>query len=73
MKTTVDIDTDLLAKARQILGTATIKDTVDRSFEAVIRQQALACLADAAGTVDLELTAEGVRRQRRTRGRRVSR
>ena len=37
MKTTVDIDTELLDQAKQVLKTRTIKATVDRSLEAVIR------------------------------------
>lgn len=67
MKTTVDIDTDLLEQAKRVLKTRTIKDTVDRSFETVIRQGALERLANAAGSFDLDLTAQSLRQQRRKR------
>ena len=73
MKTTVDINADLLEQAKRVLKTRTIKDTVDRSFEAVIRYDALERLADAAGSVDLDLTATSLRQQRRRRTARASR
>jgi Arc/MetJ family transcription regulator len=67
MKTTVDIDAALLEQAKRILKTRTIRDTVGRSFEVVIQRDALERLANAAGTVDLDLTARALRRQRRKR------
>lgn len=73
MKTAVDISAELLAQAKRILGTRTIKDTVDRSLRAVIRQGALEELANAAGTVDLDLTVDSLRQQRRRRSGRASR
>jgi Arc/MetJ family transcription regulator len=38
MKTVVDISPDLLEKAKRILGTRTIKGTVDKSLRVVVRQ-----------------------------------
>ena len=73
MKTTVDIDTELLEQAKQVLNTRTIKATVDRSLEAVIRQGAFERLAAAAGSVDLDLTIGSLRRQRRRGGARAPR
>jgi len=73
MKTTVDINADLLEQAKRVLKTRTIKDTVDRSFQAVIRYDALERLADAAGSVDLDLTATSLRQQRRERTARAPR
>jgi Arc/MetJ family transcription regulator len=35
-KTSVDIDMDKLDRAREILGTATIRDTIDAAFREVI-------------------------------------
>ena len=67
MKTTVDIDTNLLVRAKQLLQTRTIKDTVEKSLEAVIREHALERLANAAGSFDLDLTAKTLRLQRRKR------
>jgi hypothetical protein len=73
MKTTVDINATLLERARRVLQTRTIKDTVDRSLEVVIQRGALEELANAAGTVDLDLTVAGLRRQRRKRTLRAPR
>ena len=73
MKTVVDISTELLERAKHVLGTRTIKDTVDKSLRAVIRQGALEELANAAGTVDLDLTVASLRDQRRRRSARASR
>lgn len=73
MKTTVDINADLLEQARRVLKTRTIKDTVDRSFETVIRYDALERLANAAGSVDLDLTARTLHQQRRKRTARAPR
>lgn len=73
MKTVVDISTELLEQAKRILGTGTIKDTVDRSLRTVIRQGALEDLANAAGTIDLDLTVDSLRQQRRKRSARASR
>lgn len=39
-RTTLDIDEDMLAKARGILGTKGIKDTVDGALREVLRQDA---------------------------------
>ena len=73
MKTTLDVDEVLITKAKEILGTRTLKDTVEHSLRAVVRQRALGSLADAAGTVALDLTVEKLRQQRRRRASRASR
>jgi Arc/MetJ family transcription regulator len=39
-RTTLDIDEDMLAKAREILGTRGVKDTVDEALREVVRQEA---------------------------------
>ena len=65
--TTVEIDDGLLKEAQNILGTRSIKDTVHASLQAVVRQRRLQKLADALGTVKLDLTPEALRRQRRKR------
>lgn len=67
MKTTLEVDKLLLDEVKEILGTRTIKDTVEQSLRAVIRQRALERLAESAGTVELDLTAARLRRQRRKR------
>jgi len=62
-----------LREAQKVLGTTTIKGTVDASLKAIVRQRQLQVLADALGTIPLQLTAEQLRRQRRKRTHHVSR
>ena len=67
MKTTIDIDQDLLRKAKKALGTDSIKGTVERSLRTVIEHRQLQNLADALGTIPLDLTTDRLRQQRRKR------
>ena len=39
-KTTVEIDDDLIARVRVLLGTSTIKETIDTALREVERQEA---------------------------------
>ncbi len=73
MKTTIEIDRELLEEAREALNTETIKETVESSLRTVVRQSRLRELADCLGKVPLDLTAEGLKQQRRKRTRDVSR
>jgi len=73
MKTTIEIDRHLLRQAQKALGTDTIKGTVEASLRTVIRQDQLQKLADALGTIPLDLTSEQLRQQRRKRTPHVSR
>lgn len=73
MKTSISINTDLLERARRRLKTRTIKDTVEKSLEHVVRQEALERLSASAGAFDLDLTAATLRRHRRKRTPRGSR
>jgi len=73
MKTTIEIDAALLREAQKALGTPTIKGTVDASLKTAIRQKQLQALADALGTIQLDLTPEKLRRQRAKRTAHVSR
>ena len=73
MKTTLEIDRDLLDQAQKALGTATIKDTVEKSLKETVRRRQLQALADALGTIELDLTPAELRRQRRKRAVRVPR
>lgn len=66
MKTTLEIDEALLNKAREILGTPTIRETVEKSLQAVLRQKALNELAGMGGQVEIISTAE-LRKRRRSR------
>lgn len=40
-KTSVEIDLEKLARVRDILGTETIRDTIDQAFREVIRAKAV--------------------------------
>ena len=73
MKTSIEMDENLLNQARKILGTDTIKDTVEKSLKAVIRQRQLREVVDMFGTLDLDLTPEKLRQMRNRRIRNVSR
>ena len=73
MKTTIEIDPSLLKEAQKALGTSTIIGTVTAGLKAVIRQRQLQALAEALGTIPLDLTPEQLRRQRTKRTRHVSR
>ncbi len=44
--TTLNLDTDLVNRARQALGTNTITETVNRALEEVVRRDALRWLAE---------------------------
>ena len=67
MKTTIEIDTSVLRQAQLALGTTTIKATVDASLREVVRKKQLQALADALGTIPLDLTSDQLRRQRAKR------
>ena len=69
MKTTLEVDEQLLNEAKQILGAGTIRETVEKSLQAVVRQQALNDLADSFGSFEFGLTVEDLRKQRRARTR----
>ena len=73
MKTTIDIDQELLRQAQKALGTDSIKGTVERSLRTVIQHRQLQNFADALGTIPLDLTTNKLRQQRRKRTRHVSR
>jgi Arc/MetJ family transcription regulator len=73
MKTTIDIDKELLEAAKQALGTDTLKGTIEASLRSVIRRLQLEELAESLGKVPLDLTPERLRSQRRKRARHVSR
>ncbi len=61
-KTSVEIDLDRLNRAREILGTETIRDTIDAAFREVIRVAAVRDLVtlaeDGAFSALLEPEAE---------------
>lgn len=72
MKTTLEVDEVLLGKAKKILGAATIRETVEMSLQAVVRQKALNELADLGGKVEM-VSVNDLLRQRKARLRNVRR
>ena len=64
MKTTIEIDQRLLRQAQKTLGTDTIKGTVEASLRTVIQHSQLQKLANALGTIPLDLTPGQLRSQR---------
>jgi len=73
MKTTLDIDENLLKQAKEALGASTIKETVRASLEAVVRRKKLQALVDAFGAVPFDVSPDDLRVQRRKRGGHVPR
>ena len=73
MKTTIEIDQQLLRQAQKTLGTDTIKGTVEASLRTVVQRGQLQKLADALGTIPLALTPTQLRAQRHKRTPHVSR
>ena len=69
MKTTLEVDAELLNRAREVLGSSTIRETVERSLQAVVRQKALHDLADSLGSFDFAVTRQDLKEQRRARPR----
>jgi Arc/MetJ family transcription regulator len=67
--TTVELDDHLLKQAKRILGTTSIKDTVNASLRAVVNQRKRQELADSLGTIEVDLTPVALRAQRRKRTR----
>ncbi|WP_157974840.1 type II toxin-antitoxin system VapB family antitoxin [Glycomyces dulcitolivorans] len=66
-KTTVDINTDQLERAQAILGTSTIKETIDVAVRRVIAEEAREQFIElASGGYFAELADPEVRRKLRS-------
>ena len=61
MRTTIDIPQELLEEAQSILGFKSKSDVVIYSLKEVIRKKKLKELADLAGRVEFEKSAEELR------------
>ena len=61
MKTTVNIDPELVAEAMQLLGTKTKKETIRPALEALIRDKRRKLLRGKLANTDLSLDLEGLR------------
>ncbi|MFY9270113.1 MAG: hypothetical protein WAO55_10250 [Candidatus Manganitrophaceae bacterium] len=65
MKTSVEIDKKLYQNVKEVLVTETLKDTIKKSFEEVLHHKALENSARLLGKIDLDLTVDLIRKQRR--------
>ena len=64
MRTTVDIDTDLLQEAMRLCDVRTKKEVIHRSLTELIHRRRIEELKAMAGTMDLDLDAESLDRLR---------
>ena len=64
MRTTIDIDPDLLAEAMRLCEARTKKEVVHTSLIELIRRRRIEELKAMAGTLDLDLDLEGLERLR---------
>ena len=64
MRRTVVVDDKLLEEARQVLGTRTIRETIETSLREAVRRRRLEELRRSLGRVELDLTHEELARLR---------
>jgi len=58
MRTTLDLDEELLKEVMALLGVRTKREAVSRSLEALIQQRRRERLRDKLGKLDLDLSVE---------------
>jgi Arc/MetJ family transcription regulator len=66
-RTTVELDPDVLAEVRAILGTSGIRDTIDAAFDRIVRQAKREALLKRLQTGDGIDLGEDIFRQSRPR------
>ncbi|MBI2323329.1 MAG: type II toxin-antitoxin system VapB family antitoxin [Chloroflexi bacterium] len=64
MRRTVHVDDELLEEARRVLGTDSIRATIEASLREAIRRRHLEELRRSLGTMDLDITSEELVRLR---------
>jgi Arc/MetJ family transcription regulator len=64
VRTNIDIDDELLAKAAEALGTKTKKATVEAALERVVRRHLQRRVLELYGTVEWEGDLDAMRRSR---------
>jgi Arc/MetJ family transcription regulator len=64
MRTNIDIDDELLAKAMRLAGTKTKKSTVEEALKMLIRRYEQSRVLELYGTVEWEGDLEEMRRSR---------
>ena len=67
MRTTIDIDENLLKKAMELTQVKTKKDVVNISLNEMIRARRLKELADMGGNYEIDLTLSDLEEMRRDR------
>ena len=64
MRTTVEIDRELLAEAMRLLGVRTKRETIQRALEEVVREGRRQLLRRKLGNTDLALDLDELERLR---------
>ena len=64
MRRTVVVDDKLLEEARHVLGTRTIRETIETGLREAVRRRRLEELRRSLGKVELDLTPEELARLR---------
>ena len=64
MRTTVEIDGELLAEAMRLLGARTKRETIQRALEEVVRERRRQLLRRKLGNTDLALDLDELERLR---------
>lgn len=64
MRTNIDIDDDLLARAAEIAGTSTKKSTVETALRELIRRHEMKRVLELRGNFDWEGDLQEMRRSR---------
>ncbi len=66
-KTTVELDENLLDRARRAVGARTMRETLEAGLRALVAQAEREKLRQELGTFDLAMTPASLRRARRGR------
>lgn len=64
MRTTLDLEEDLLREAMQLLGTRTKREAVQQALRALVAQKRQERLRAKLGQMDLNLTTEQLEKMR---------
>jgi len=64
MRTTIDLDDDMVKEAMDLLGVKTKRAAIQRSLQEVIRRERRNRLKDRFGSLDLQLTLNDLEKMR---------
>ncbi len=64
IKTTVVLDEALLQEAKKAMGVTTNREAIDSALREIVKRYQRERLIEEAGTYDLDLTQEDIRRMR---------